>query len=165
MLWVCSVSAQVLAIYCVERELRVAVGRRAAPAGDERTARRACCGALVAVQVMCGTSAALDARALSPGPLVVLSFAGFYALLWFGVRTPLGRAAAAADAARDAALAARLRRARLFFVVAWHGFPAVWAAGALGFVDAEGVRLGFVACDVLAKFLPASIYVSLAVSP
>ena len=54
---------------------------------------------------------------------------------------------------------------RTFFVAAWHLFPAVWFAGALGLVSEARVRLGFVGCDVLAKFLPAAIYVSLAVDP
>ena len=62
-------------------------------------------------------------------------------------------------------IAAQLERAAVFFTVAWHGFPLVWGAGVLGVVGDARVRLGYVLCDVVAKFLPASIYVSLAVDP
>ena len=79
-LWTCSVSAQVLAIYSVERELSARM-----PRPPLTNARRDCCAALVAVQVMCWCSALLDARA--PGAtsyglaLAALSCAAFYALL------------------------------------------------------------------------------------
>ena len=54
----------------------------------------------------------------------------------------------------DAAFAAQQERA-----VAENAEPNASVAG-----DAR-VRLGYVLCDVVAKFLPASIYVSLAVDP
>ena len=163
-LWTCSVSAQVLAIYSVERELSARM-----PRPPPSNARRDCCAALVAVQVMCWCSALLDARA--PGAtsyglaLAALSCAAFYALLAKGVRGPLARGAAAARRGKDERIAAQLERAAVFFTVAWHGFPLVWGAGVLGVVGDARVRLGYVLCDVVAKFLPASIYVSLAVDP
>ena len=163
-LWTCSVSAQVLAIYSVERELSARM-----PRPPPTNARRDCCAALVAVQVMCWCSALLDARA--PGAtsyglaLAALSCAAFYALLAKGVRGPLARGAAAARRGKDERIAAQLERAAVFFTVAWHGFPLVWGAGVLGAVGDARVRLGYVLCDVVAKFLPASIYVSLAVDP
>ena len=163
-LWTCSVSAQVLAIYSVERELTARM-----PRPPTRTARGQCCAALVAVQVMCWCSALLDARA--PGEnayglaLAALSCAAFYALLALGIRGPLARGAAAARRGKDERIAAQLERAALFFAVAWHGFPLVWGAGVLGLAADQHARLGYVLCDVLAKFLPASIYVSLAVDP
>ena len=118
---------------------------------------------------MCWCSALLDARA--PGAtsyglaLAALSCAAFYALLAKGVRGPLARGAAAARRGKDERIAAQLERAAVFFTVAWHGFPLVWGAGVLGAVGDARVRLGYVLCDVVAKFLPASIYVSLAVDP
>ena len=163
-LWTCSVSAQVLAIYSVERELSARM-----PRPPLTNARRDCCAALVAVQVMCWCSALLDARA--PGAtgyglaLAALSCAAFYALLAKGVRGPLARGAAAARRGKDERIAAQLERAAVFFTVAWHGFPLVWGAGVLGVAGDARVRLGYVLCDVVAKFLPASIYVSLAVDP
>ena len=45
------------------------------------------------------------------------------------------------------------------------GLRAFSGAGVLGAVGDARVRLGYVLCDVVAKFLPASIYVSLAVDP
>ena len=97
--------------------------------------------------------------------LAALSCAAFYALLAKGVRGPLARGAAAARRGKDERIAAQLERAAVFFTVAWHGFPLVWGAGVLGAVGDARVRLGYVLCDVVAKFLPASIYVSLAVDP
>jgi hypothetical protein len=167
-LWVCSVSAQVLALYCVERDVAEGLGKRAraaAAAVPDGPARRACVAALCCVQAMCWASFAGDhvPGAARAGPAA--SCAAFYGLLRWGVAAPLGRARAAAEGAGDGALAGRIAHMRTFFVAAWHLFPAVWFAGALGLVSEARVRLGFVGCDVLAKFLPAAIYVSLAVDP
>ena len=67
-LWTCSVSAQVLAIYSVERELSARM-----PRPPPTNARRDCCAALVAVQVMCWCSGSRRAR---PAPCATASRRG-----------------------------------------------------------------------------------------
>jgi hypothetical protein len=65
-------------------------------------------------------------------------------------------------------LDASLRRLELHFRwanryvwLSWHGFPLVWALGAAGFVNGDTREGLYAICDVFAKFLPVSIYVSM----
>jgi hypothetical protein len=81
------------------------------------------------------------------------------------VHAPLSRAIRVAHASADTELAGRLANVRAFFFVSWHLFPLVWAAGCSGALADVHLRLGYVACDVVAKFLPVSLYVSLMTNP
>jgi len=64
----------------------------------------------------------------------------------------------------DAALrriALHFRCARLYVFASWHGFPIVWALGVSGVIDGEMREMLYAICDVLAKFLPVSTYLSM----
>ena len=51
--------------------------------------------------------------------------------------------------------------ARRYVWVTWHGFPLVWGLGAAGIVGSEMREYLWMACDLAAKFLPVSMYISL----
>ena len=45
--------------------------------------------------------------------------------------------------------------------ITWQGFPLVWALGVAGVVDGPTRENLYAVCDLLAKFLPVSMYLSL----
>ena len=57
-------------------------------------------------------------------------------------------------------LVVRFSALKSFVVFSWHLFPFVWFLGYLGLVNSMQVRLGLLICDVIAKFLPVSLYIS-----
>jgi len=110
----------------------------------------------------------------------LLSCASFYALLLLGTR-PLRLCAEyyaelheqrAADGATPPPLvhvAQTLHRqfvwARRYLWVTWHSFPLVWLLGAFGLVDGETREVLFTLADLMAKFLPVSMYLALLAVP
>ena len=55
----------------------------------------------------------------------------------------------------------QFRMAKAYIWYSWHSFPLVWALGAMGLVGSDWRERLFVLSDILAKFLPVSLYVSL----
>jgi bacteriorhodopsin len=51
-----------------------------------------------------------------------------------------------------------------YLVLAWHSFPIVWTANVLGKATRTQIEIGYIICDVLAKFLPPSLYLTVATS-
>ena len=102
------------------------------------------------------------------GPLFMLVpvFAAFYGALYAGVCVPLQACSthvlAALPPTTGRALSFRFRAIAVYLGVAWHMFPVVWALEIGGATTANGARFGYVIADVLAKFLPVTLYVSAA---
>lgn len=146
---------------------------------------------LSALMLWCGLLGSLDYRhGLSASvattlnvALNVASFACFYALLITSTR-PLKSAAdyyrryiaqvphgakgsKASSLSIQAAetLQRHFRWARTYVWLSWHGFPFIWVLGACGLISAEHRELLYVCCDLAAKFLPVSIYLSLLALP
>lgn len=55
--------------------------------------------------------------------------------------------------------------ARRYLWLSWHSFPIVWLLGAFGAVDGEQREVLFTVGDLLAKFLPVSMYLALLAVP
>lgn len=177
-LWSASISSQVFTIFGVEREL-AASAQKADPAAQARAAARAdgdsrrpnhthrrCAVSLLCIQGMLGTGLLGD---VLHGPLyinllmLVCSFTCFYGLLHNGLVVPLQHCRQhriAMDDAEGKHASKRYQRSALYLVAAWHTFPIVWALDNFFGLPDEQVRAGYLVSDILAKFLPPSLYIS-----
>ena len=70
------------------------------------------------------------------------------------------RSGATLPQARAPGVAFRFNAIAIYLFCAWHTFPVVWATELLGGVSPQGARMGYLVADVLAKFLPVSLYIS-----
>ena len=50
---------------------------------------------------------------------------------------------------------------RMYVYMTWHAVPTVWAAAAYGRLDSNGRESFFVLCDLCAKILPVSVFLTL----
>mmetsp|Transcript_10659 Transcript_10659/g.21601 ORF Transcript_10659/g.21601 Transcript_10659/m.21601 type:complete len:83 (-) Transcript_10659:149-397(-) len=53
----------------------------------------------------------------------------------------------------------------MYLITAWHTFPLVWLANQLGLGTGTQITISYIVTDVLAKFLPPSLYISVATAP
>ena len=92
----------------------------------------------------------------------------FYALIFTGIWKPLRacqmRALRSDDPARKHS-ASRFLSVSAYLSLIWHGFPAIWLANVLGLTTDMHFRLAYVVMDILAKFLPPSLYLAVATTP
>ena len=99
---------------------------------------------------------------------MLASFSSFYALIvtgiWMPLRTCQMRAHRSDDPARKHS-ASRFLSVTAYLSLIWHCFPAIWLANVLGLTTDMHFRLAFVVMDVLAKFLPPSLYLAVATTP
>jgi bacteriorhodopsin len=169
-LWLTSMSAQLLTLHGLERSLApLSKENLSAMSGAQADwASRRCCFALVCVVGMLLLTLYVD---VLNGPLWLHLgvFACFYITLVAGLAIPLfacSRHVLLTTTSRAVALKHNLRgrfRAIAFYLLfVWHIFPVVWAAGLLGWLSPHSMRVGYVICDVFAKFLPATLYLSVA---
>lgn len=126
-------------------------------------------------------------RFIAPNVVLnVISFATFYLLLSQGTNSlresvdfyrvlyrkrraeeqRSGREMRPPNGALATAHAARVQQNNFQFAfwyvwISWHAFPIVWALGCAGLVDAPTRETMYLLCDLMAKFLPVSIYLSL----
>ena len=178
-LWMCSISAQVLTLFHMERGLVGGNGKSTDAVGKSTTdastvaptpAHRSCCIALLAIQGMLLFGAVGDAW---HGSLIInllahsCCFACFYALLLFGIARPIAvcieraQGSARADKANEVL---RFRRVCTYLIITYHAFPLVWACDNLGWLPDAEVRIGYMMADIMAKLLPPSIYITVAMS-
>lgn len=183
-LWWVSMSAQLLTINGLEHTLRSQAsaianlkghgggGASAAAAPSladpaERQAVRRCALALACVPVMLLLTLYVDVLH-GPLPMIAGVFAAFYAALVLGIAAPLSAcsehalAASAAPSARS--IAFRCRAVAAYLLCVWHVFPLVWVLALVGALSHESARIGYVVADVLAKFLPVTLYVTAVLS-
>ena len=168
-LWLASVSNQVLTLFALERSLfahRRVEGPATASAGH-----RTCCVALLSIASMLWCSAVGEAYHGLMATAVLwmcASAVSFYVLIATGIWMPLRacqlRARRSDDPARKHS-ASRFLSVSAYLGLIWHGFPAAWLANALGLTTDMEYRIGFVVMDVLAKFLPPSLYLAVATIP
>lgn len=166
-LWQSSVSSQVMTIFGLSRDL-IPPTRAAASSVVATRSQCRVCVALLGVEAMLLLGAFSDAY--HGGPLLAvasmaLSFAAFYVLLGAGIYLPLAevyRHEARSDEPQRRQRASIYRAVCAYLVLAWHGFPAVWMANVLGKAPPRQIEVGYVVCDVLAKFLPPSLYLAVA---
>ncbi len=171
-LWLSSVSNQVLTLFALERSLFSQHEQRSAKGSATAGAdHRNCCVALLAVMSMLWCAAIGDAYQGSVATAVLwmlASFSSFYALIvtgiWMPLRTCQMRAHRSDDPARKHS-ASRFLSVTAYLSLIWHGFPAIWLANVLGLTTDMHFRLAFVVMDVLAKFLPPSLYLAVATTP
>ena len=50
----------------------------------------------------------------------------------------------------------------LYLVITFHAFPAIWVVCRLGWLDLPGKRNAEFCCDIIAKLLPVSLYLTIA---
>ena len=168
-LWLCSVSNQVMTLFALERSLfarRHVEGPATASAGH-----RTCCVALLSVASMLWCSEVGEAYHGHMATAVLwmsASTVSFYVLIATGIWMPLRacqlRAYRSDDPARKSS-ASRFLWVSAYLGLIWHGFPAVWLANALGLTTDMEYRIGYIVTDVLAKFLPPSLYLAVATTP
>jgi len=162
-LWNVSMSAQLLTLHGLERSLaphEEKIGDKAA------WATRRCCFALASVPAMLLLTLYVD---LLKGPvwLHLGVFACFYVILVAGLAIPLFACSrhvllTSRAVALKHNLRSRLRGIAFYLLCTWHVFPAIWAAGLIGWLTPHSMRVCYVVSDVLAKFLPATLYISVA---
>jgi len=172
-LWWVSMSAQLLTLYGLERELcqRAGAFQRSAAAtttadapsvvDSDRMAVRRCAFGLACVPTMLVLTVYVD---VLRGPLVTYLgvFGAYYGALFGSVYAMLAACGRHALAANSSSLAFKFRAVAAYFLIAWHVFPTVWALSLLGLLTPLQGRLGYLFCDVLAKFLPITLYMSAA---
>ena len=135
----------------------------AGPSDAERSMARRCALGLACIPIMLVLTIYVD---VLRGPLVMLVgvFATFYIVLYAGLYAPLRACSRYARAtlpqARAPGVAFRFNAIAIYVLCAWHTFPVVWATELLGGVSPQGARMGYLVADVLAKFLPVSLYIS-----
>ena len=171
-LWLCSVSNQVLTLFALERSLFAQHERRRVERPATASAgHRICCVALLSVASMlwCGAVGEAYHGLMATAVLwMSASTVSFYVLIATGIWTPLRacqlRARRSDDPARKSS-ASRFLSVSAYLGLIWHGFPAVWLANALGLTTDMEYRIGYIVTDVLAKFLPPSLYLAVATTP
>ena len=42
----------------------------------------------------------------------------------------------------------------------WHGFPVVWVLSALGYLSIEAEHVGYIVCDLTAKYVLLFVYIA-----
>lgn len=183
-LWWVSMSAQLLTLNGLECALRrraVNASATQAPsrgltkappsAADtpldeaERRALRRCALSLASIPTMLGLTLYVD---VLRGPIVMhaVVFGAFYTALYTGIYSPLSACSMHAlllPTPTSRGLAFRFRAIAAYLLCAWHAFPLVWLIELLGGVSARGARIGYLVADLLAKFLPITLYISAAV--
>jgi len=166
-LWISSVSSQVMTLFGLGR----ALSPSSEPGNGELVAtvshRRACI-ALLSVEAMLWFGALGDAYQGDERVnllAILLSFGAFYTLLATGLYLPLlecYRRERTSDDPGRKRRATSYRFVCAYLVLAWHCFPLIWMCNVLGWATESQVEVGFVVCDVLAKFLPPSLYLTVA---
>ena len=102
------------------------------------------------------------------GPLwVMVAVVGaYYTMLLAGVAAPLltcsDRVTRTLPPNVAAGLRFRLRAIATYLLLSWHAFPLVWGLDTLGLLSPFASRMGYLIADVLAKFLPITLYFSVA---
>ena len=159
-LWWVSMSAQLLTIFGLERELcRRANAQQEQGVDSDRMAIRRVAFGLTCVPIMLALTIYVD---VLRGPLVVLVgvFAAFYGALLGSVYAMLAACCRHCIAANNPNAAFKFRAVAGYFLIAWHVFPTVWAIHLMGYLSARDARLGYLFCDIGAKFLPITLYMS-----
>lgn len=166
-LWMSSVSSQVMTLYGLSQSLQSAPSTTTLVAV---TGQRRACFALLCVSTMLITGALADGYLRDERVSIAMafvSFVAFYALLFTGIYLPLVDCyshAVLSDNPWRKKSATSYRAVCAYLVLAWHGFPLVWTANVLGKATRTQIEIGYIICDVLAKFLPPSLYLTVATS-
>lgn len=172
-LWICSMSSQVLTFFGLEQNLSRATD---IPVRD-------CCLAILSVVSMCWTGLLSDAYQGAMWVRLVLlaiSVISFYTVLYFAVFLPAsrckrymgsiksggaGNGGVGHDWLHESPLSSpransRLNMILIYIMVVWHIFPVAWLLGFVGAINSEQLQLAYGVLDTLAKFLPVSLYIS-----
>ena len=167
-LWSTSISAQCFTLFSIKRSLTPRAQLEALDSTATPDHRNVCL-ALLGVQGMLWTGALGEIYPQVTGSLILLtlSFYFFYMLIVTGIWRPLSgcrrQELESPDSPQCKYRARRYRAIAIYLTTAWHGFPVVWLANECGWASGDRVvRIGYVAMDVLSKFIPPSLYITYA---
>lgn len=158
-MWICSISAQTITLYGLEIEVLAERDPLQGSASAKRISEL--CIGLLSVQVMCWGGVITDVVHGWPvvqGAALLAAMCALYLTLPLAALRPLERCKQ--KYSKIDHLVVRFSALKSFVVFSWHLFPFVWFLGYLGLVNSMQVRLGLLICDVIAKFLPVSLYIS-----